>query len=279
MEFTIERNRLKGITYKQTPNTSRGTLRPLYLVMHYTASTSASGASSWLRNKKARASAHVVIGRTLEDTTQLAEFDQIAWHAGRSYYQGVSGLNRHSIGLEIVNAGVLEQRGDGHWYTYYGQRIPDEEVVVTRHEHGGPQRGWHAFTKTQLNLVEDITRAILQAYSTIKEIVGHDDISWPRKTDPGPAFPKDRFRGLISTRSLGADDDYDGDDLFRVTVNSSLNLRGGPSTSYSVEAALSNGVQVIVRDESKDPWWFVEVSEGHHQGKTGFVYKNFLRRV
>ena len=50
------------IDFQRSPNQS-GVISPEFLVMHYTAGTSAKGSVEWLSNSAARASAHLVIGR------------------------------------------------------------------------------------------------------------------------------------------------------------------------------------------------------------------------
>ena len=49
------------VPYLRSPNQSSG-LTPEYVVMHYTAGSSAVSSVAWLRNPAARASAHVVVG-------------------------------------------------------------------------------------------------------------------------------------------------------------------------------------------------------------------------
>ena len=50
------------VRYVETPNKS-GLMTPEYLVMHYTAGSSAEGSVSWMCNPAAKAAAHLVIGR------------------------------------------------------------------------------------------------------------------------------------------------------------------------------------------------------------------------
>ena len=76
--------------YRESPN-KRGLLKPSYLVIHYTAGRNAASTINWLTNPDARASAHIVIGRD-GSITQLVPFNRIAWHAGTSQWEGLSGM-------------------------------------------------------------------------------------------------------------------------------------------------------------------------------------------
>ena len=63
-----------------------------YLVLH-TIEGSASGAVSWFQNRRARVSAHYIVGHDGEIIQTVRDRDN-AWHAGNSLY------NRRSIGIE-----------------------------------------------------------------------------------------------------------------------------------------------------------------------------------
>ena len=62
------------------------------VVVHVTEGTS-SGAISWFRNPRARASANYVVGRD-GAITQMVRDRDVAWHAGNGW------VNRHSLGVE-----------------------------------------------------------------------------------------------------------------------------------------------------------------------------------
>ena len=106
------------LPYVASPNRSTGTIVPRFLVMHFTAGASASSSISWLTNPAARASAHLVIARD-GTVTQLVPFNRKAWHAGRSRWAGLTGLNAHSIGIELDNHGELNG-STGAWRTSWG---------------------------------------------------------------------------------------------------------------------------------------------------------------
>ena len=188
----------KAVDFRQTPNVG-GTLKPRFLVMHYTAGRSFDTSVSWLCNPLAKASAHLVIGRDGE-VAQLAPFDRIAWHAGESDWHGLSSLNRYAIGIELDNGGVLQRTGAGTWQTWFEMTIPAAEVIVAAHARGGGERGWHAYPKVQIDTALAVAEALQEAYD-LEDVLGHDDISWARKTDPGPAFPMISFRSRVLGRA------------------------------------------------------------------------------
>lgn len=124
---------------------------------------------------------------------QLVSFDRCAWHAGRSAWKGVVGLNGCSIGIELVNAGRLSRLDDGRWVSTFGHTIAEDDVLMATHRHAASPAGWQRFARAQLDAAVEAASAVCAAYA-IEEIVGHDDIAPLRKIDPGPAFPMAEFR-------------------------------------------------------------------------------------
>lgn len=104
-----------------------------------------------------RVSAHVLIRRN-GSMIQFVSFDDCAWHAGKSCYQGREACNEFSIGIELEGDSLSPYR--------YGQ---------------------------YLSLIA-LTTTLKQNYPLIqKHIVGHEDIAPIRKTDPGPTFDWKRY--------------------------------------------------------------------------------------
>ena len=124
---------------------------PRFVVIHATASHFSS-AFGWLRNPLSRVSAHYLIDRD-GTTYQLVDEDKVAWHAGLSFWRGLSGLNAYSIGIELVN---LNNGKDPY-----------------------PEAQCEACAR----LVADICRR-WQIPVDRQHIVGHYEISPGRKTDP-----------------------------------------------------------------------------------------------
>lgn len=259
-----------------SPNVG-GALAPSLIVMHYTAGWTGHSAVQSLSQEGRKVSAHFVIDRDGE-ITQLVACRRQAWHAGPSRYLGYHGLNAHSIGLEFVNIGWMRPSGDGKTaLDPYGvvrnlSNLPGIEYtdfVRTAHPRvGSGELLWPTFTEAQLNAGQMITEAIIDTY-TIQAILSHEEVDtrgW--KTDPGPAFPMNRFRKLLQ---------HDRDDYAPVYVvtASKLNVREGPSTGHEIVATLDRNAQVEVHGREGD-WCLVSFDRpnGHDQG---WVYATYLR--
>ncbi|MEM9685410.1 MAG: N-acetylmuramoyl-L-alanine amidase [Bacteroidota bacterium] len=200
--ITIENHKLVStsgdldISYETTPNHS-GAFQsglPDTIIVHYTAGSSLESSVNWLKNPKAKVSAHLVVGKS-GAVVQLVPFNTIAWHAGNSEWNGRTGLNSYSIGIEMDNAGLLEKQADGY-YTYFGKRIPEDQVMLATHKHSSEEAPWEVYTEAQLAVVSDICIALKEDYNIV-ELLGHDDIAPERKLDPGPAFPLQQLRGKV----------------------------------------------------------------------------------
>lgn len=258
------------IEWRQTPNVSSGTLDPKYLVMHYTAGRSYSSSVDWLSNRDAKASAHIVIGRGGE-VAQLARFDQIAWHAGQSRWRGITGLNSHSIGIELDNAGPLtpDFTGDDVSYSaWFKKRYPESEVFYGEHKSGSEYEYWHDYTEIQLATAIKVASAIVLKYGII-DVIGHDDIAPGRKLDPGPAFPMDSFRSSVMGR--------EPEDLPTGTVMTSLNIRTGPGTAYDKlpGSPLPAGTLLLIRAREAS-WLAVDVLKDGLPDLSGWVHGDYV---
>lgn len=201
MAFSIKQHLLhegsKAVPFKESPNRGGG-LGARFLVMHYTAGTTAAGAINWFTKPEAKASAHLVIDRD-GSITQMVKFDRIAWHAGVSQWGEIKGLNGHSIGIELVNAGKLVKRENGTWVNWAGNTIPAPRVTVLSHKNGSTAAGWEIYPAKQIAVALEVAIA-LHAHYQFEDVLGHDDISPKRKIDPGPAFPMNSFTSKIFGR-------------------------------------------------------------------------------
>lgn len=274
----IQKHRLTAddntpLRYIETPNKG-GVMIPEYLVMHYTAGSSADGAIAWLCNPAAKASAHLVIARD-GTITQLAPFNRVTWHAGQSRWAGRSGLNGFSIGIELDNAGRLERIGQ-RWVAPVSKReYADDEVFVGKHKNdpAAPPCAWHDYSAAQLEAAIAVGLLLMRKYS-LKDVLGHEDIAPGRKSDPGPAFPMAAFRA----RLLGRDDQDDE----RYVTSAVLNVRAGPGTEFAVlpGSPLPAGTRVAVL-EQQGLWWRVDVQETTNgvMDVLGWCHSRFLNRV
>jgi AmpD protein len=113
-------------------------------------------------------SSHLCISRD-GAVTQYVSFNDRAWHAGRSSYNGRSGCNDFSIGIELEGADAV------------------------------------AYEPCQYRALAEVVAALCAAYPSLstERLVGHSDISPGRKTDPGPAFDWPKARRLIADACLG----------------------------------------------------------------------------
>lgn len=277
MSIQVKNHRLyndgKAVDLVSSPYISAGLADPVRIVvMHFTYGGSAASSAEWFRSKQnPGSSAHAVIERD-GSLIQCVTFDKVAWHAGKSEWNGIVGLNRHSFGIELANWGYLRSVG-GAWQTYTDKRISEPFLAV--HKGGNPDGsnspiGWEPYPEAQVQAAAELVRALVAAYG-INEIVGHDDISPTRKWDPGPAFDMVRFRALV----FGGRKSDEGTAL-SVTVQAGLNLRAGPSTADQVLVILPFGAR-LKPIEARGHWLSVSVLDA--QGaptRTGWVHSGYV---
>lgn len=259
--------------FKDTPNKG-GTISPRWLVMHYTAGGSAQESISWLANKDAKASAHIVIAKD-GSITQMVDFNRRAWHAGESKWKGVDGLNGHSIGIELDGFGYLGNAGPGKW-KFRSTSIPDSDVVVACHKFGSPNGGWPRYPQKQLEVALELAQLLVKTYR-LEDVIGHDDISPGRKQDPGPAFDMVNFRASCMNApvsdEVGTPPAGSGTGgRFRVTTT--LNVRSGPGSSNPTVAGSPLAAGTFVRAEADQDGWKQIRAEG--SSVAGWVSAKFL---
>lgn len=280
MGFEIEDHKLKGVTFQPTKKMG-GRIIPKLITNHYTAGSTFEGDFNTLFKRKNSVSAHLLVGRDAE-VVQGVPFNRKAWHAGPSKYKHLKGINNHSIGIELQNMGYLK-KVDQFTYTnwngtikYSYQDIMRKGWTLQKHRHsriGGGVYYWIEYTDKQLQVLEEITTALIEHYETIEYIVSHEEIDtrgW--KTDPGPAFPMDRYRHLLSRRT-----DYIGESTGYYEVNASkLNVRKGPGISHEVISQLSrNDMVMIIEGEEVEGW----VQIKHGMTDIGWVYHKYIKPI
>ena len=164
---------------------------PRYIILHYTAGANFSGALSTLTDEDSTfVSSHMLVGLDGR-LAQFLPFDTVAWHAGKSEWNGLEDLNDHAIGIELVNPGYAR---DG--ITYSGP------TIRARHPKGGPERDWYLYPEAQVNRVVELCVALRRAYPSIIDILGHDQVSLSGKIDPGPAWYWDEFHARMLAEAV-----------------------------------------------------------------------------
>lgn len=146
-----------------SPNWNERQLPISMVVLHYTGMRTGGEALERMLDAAAEVSAHYMIE---EDGTvsRLVDEEKRAWHAGRSFWRGVTDINSASIGIELVNPG---------------------------HEWG-----YRPFTDAQMDALIPLLADIKVRYDIPRaNIVGHSDIAPARKEDPGELFD---WEGLAS---------------------------------------------------------------------------------
>ena len=138
-------------TYKRTQKNIK------YLILHYTGMKIESQAINRLTDCNSKVSCHYFIKKNGKIILMVPD-EYIAWHAGKSKWKKINSLNKCSIGIEIHNG--------GHKYNY-----PN-------------------FKKKQILSLIKLCKNLKKKYKIKKQnILGHSDISYNRKNDPGEKFP------------------------------------------------------------------------------------------
>lgn len=96
---------------------------------------------------------------------QYVSANDRAWHAGRSCFQGREKCNDFSIGVELEGSDFVP------------------------------------FEAAQYAALADLTLA-LRGHYRLTDVQGHEHIAPGRKTDPGPCFDWDFYRGLLNKKAL-----------------------------------------------------------------------------
>lgn len=239
----------KQVDFRPTPNKG-GRYTPEYLVMHYTAATTAESSISWFLSPIAKASAHLLIARD-GTITQFAPFNIVTWHAGKSQWKGLNGLNQYAIGIELTNGGRLMQAGNSWICPVDQKKVAAADVIMATHKNETTPSAWQKYTQAQLDVAVEIAALLVSTYN-LKDVIGHDDIAPIRKSDPGPAFPMGSFR----SRAMGRENDK----LDEYVTSTDLNIRSGPGTSFDTLTLppMPKNTRVLSL-KTEGTWSFVEV--------------------
>ena len=147
-----------------SPNFDDRTAPVTMLVLHYTGMPTCAEAVERLTNAEAKVSSHYLVAEDGQ-IMRLVDESKRAWHAGKSWWRGVTDINSASVGIEICNPG---------------------------HEFG-----YRPFPEVQIDALIPLVADIVQRHGITRgNIVGHSDIAPARKQDPGELFPWNRLAKL-----------------------------------------------------------------------------------
>ena len=172
-----------------SPNWDERQLPVSMVVLHYTGMPDAAGAIARMCDASAKVSAHYLID---EDgtVTRLVPEARRAWHAGKSYWRGVTDINSASIGIELVNPG---------------------------HEWG-----YRPFPEAQMESLIPLLADLIGRHNVPRaNVVGHSDVAPARKADPGELFAWDllaRYRLALPRPELRVPSPYANDGAFYLAL-------------------------------------------------------------
>ena len=144
--------------YSPNFSTTRRNLKKIkYIVYHYTGMRSESKAIKRLTDDRAKVSCHYFIKKNGQIILMVPVLYE-AWHAGKSKWKKDTYLNKNSIGIEISNK--------GHDFKYEN------------------------FSKSQIFSLIKLSKYLIKKFNIKRSnILGHSDIAFERKKDPGEKFP------------------------------------------------------------------------------------------
>lgn len=266
--MNIKNHILEGATQLPSPNIGGTLSNPTAIVLHYTASGLGNDGKFFQRDD-ANVSAHLVTERDGKGT-QCVAFNRKGWHAGKSIWRGKANCNDFTIGIEIDNWGLLEKRADGHYYSHAGTKI-DPGLVFVGPNKLGNGKYWEAYSQTQRDAVYAQCLALVKAYPSIKEVVGHEDIAPRRKIDPGPALYD--FITYCNNNLFGGGRKSDAVAKDERTVNAAaLSVRNDDRLDATRVGSLKKGDKVNVVYDSGD-WSLIE-----YEGGEAWVFDKYLTK-
>jgi N-acetylmuramoyl-L-alanine amidase len=185
----------RGIGWRPSPHFGEREGPVDALVLHYTVTGSVGETVKLFRKVDQGTSIHYIIGKGGK-IVQMVDLDKKAWHAGPSMFHGKRDANDFSIGVEIVNWGLLKEEG-GLFFVWPGTYQTPYQGPPPVNVDGG---WWEPFTEMQYRVLAALITEIRAHYPAItsERIVGHADIALPRgrKIDPGSAFDWGRIKDV-----------------------------------------------------------------------------------
>lgn len=105
----------------------------------------------------------------------------VAFHAGKSAWNGVTALNKSFVGIEQDMWGYYESANNKLYdYKKFGEPV----------QLPGDDRKWFKFSENQVESTGQLIFALQQEYKIPgRNVVTHSDVAIGRKSDAGPMFP------------------------------------------------------------------------------------------
>lgn len=167
--------------FELDPTTGGTRITPKFVILHHTVSYDLQKTVDFF--KKRDVSVHYVIGHD-GAIIQMSENTRKCWHAGESSWKGYTGLNAHSVGIEVVNMGPLKKKGD-KFYDYY-------DKLYTGPVHARKGLGyeyWEAIRPAQEAATIELCRYLHEVLNIpVENFLGHYEIAPKRKNDPYGLF-------------------------------------------------------------------------------------------
>lgn len=146
---------LPAVRWQPSPNFDAR--RPNLVIIHHTSNATSAQALRTLTSPERKVSAHYLIDRDGSIIQLVRESDR-AWHAGLSWWGGITDVNSASIGIELDNTGS------------------------------------EPFADAQIDALLALLADIRQRYPIpVANFIGHGDVAPTRKADPSMLFPWDRL--------------------------------------------------------------------------------------
>lgn len=142
-----------AVPYSREYSPNFDTRRPNLVIIHHTSDDTLDEALHTLMSPERKVSAHYLIGRDGQ-IVQLVDESARAWHAGKSWWGGITDVNSTSLGIELDN------------------------------------NGNEAFADSQIDALLALLSDIRLRYNLpAANFIGHADVAPMRKDDPSALFP------------------------------------------------------------------------------------------
>ena len=148
---------MKLIHKFKSPNfNDRKSSRINFIIIHYTAIDTIMDSINFLCEKRNKVSSHYVISKSGKIYNLVSE-NKRAWHAGKSYWGGITDINSSSIGIELDYPASSKN-----------QKFSNELII---------------------SLMSLLKKIVKKYQISSNNVLGHSDIAPYRKIDPGKNFP------------------------------------------------------------------------------------------